>query len=101
MNIYVGTTFHESSSGRTHGGNGRAFAKGDIVYQPTRALIGEAGYPEAIVPMTPDYLSVLASEISRYGNNGGPSVTNVYLDGKLIQRQFSKKQEIYDFSTNN
>ena len=81
--------------------SGRAFAKGDIVYQPTRALIGEAGYPEAIVPMTPDYLSVLASEISKYGNNtSGQSITNVYLDGKLIQRKISNKQEIYDFSTN-
>lgn len=97
----AGTTVHVGVSGVYHGGGGKAFAKGDIVYQPTRALIGEAGYPEAIVPMTPDYLSVLASEISRYGNNGGPSVTNVYLDGKLLQRQFSKKQEIYDFSTNN
>lgn len=95
-----GTTVHVGVSDSYHGGGGRAFAKGDIVYQPTRALIGEAGYPEAIVPMTPDYLSVLASEISRYGNSGGSSVTNIYLDGKLIQRQISKKQEIYDFSTN-
>ena len=76
------------------------FATGGIVTQPTRALIGEAGYPEAVVPMQADYLSTLASEIAKYGNNSGGGTVNVYLDGKLIQRQISKVEENRKFATN-
>ena len=75
------------------------FAQGGIVTQPTRALIGEAGYPEAVVPMTQDYLSTLASEIAKYGN-GGNGTVNVYLDGRLIQRQISNVQNQRNFATN-
>lgn len=74
------------------------FAKGGIVTQPTRALIGEAGYPEAVVPMTSDYLSTLASAIGQY--SGGNGTTNVYLDGRLIQRQINNKQNKINFATN-
>jgi hypothetical protein len=77
------------------------FAKGGIVTQPTRALIGEAGYPEAVVPMTQDYLSTLASEIAKFGGNSGTGGTvNVYLDGRLIQRQMNNRQQQVRFSTN-
>lgn len=77
------------------------FAKGGIVTQPTRALIGEAGYPEAVVPMTQDYLSTLASEIAKFGgNNGNGGTVNVYLDGRLIQRQMNNRQQQVRFSTN-
>lgn len=77
------------------------FAKGGIVTQPTRALIGEAGYPEAVVPMTQDYLSTLASEIAKFGGNSGNGGTvNVYLDGRLIQRQMNNRQQQVRFSTN-
>lgn len=75
------------------------FALGGIVTQPTRALIGEAGYPEAVVPMTKDYLSTLAGLIAQYGGSGS-NTTNVYLDGRLIQRQVSNKQSQVDFATN-
>ena len=74
------------------------FAQGGIVTQPTRALIGEAGYPEAVVPMTNDYLSTLASAIGQY--SGGNGTTNVYLDGRLIQRQINNRQNKVNFATN-
>ena len=82
------------------GRGGGGFALGGIVTQPTRALIGEAGYPEAVVPMTKDYLSTLAGLIAQYGGNSGSNTTNVYLDGRLIQRQVSNKQSQVDFATN-
>ena len=77
----------------------KQFAKGGIVTQPTRALIGEAGYPEAVVPLTDDYLSTLASLIGQYGG-GGSNTTNVYLNGRLIQREMSKQNEQISFATN-
>ena len=76
------------------------FAQGGIVTQPTRALIGEAGYPEAVVPMTQDYLSTLASEIARFGGSSGGGTVNVYLDGRLIQRQVSTRENQRNFATN-
>lgn len=87
--------------GITGGGTGgKRFAKGGIVTQPTRALIGEAGYPEAVVPLTDDYLSTLASLIGQYGGGGGSNTTNVYLNGRLIQREMSKQSEQISFATN-
>lgn len=86
-----------SYSTKSYSGGTRGYALGGIVTQPTRAIIGEAGYNEYIVPEREDYLSRLASMIGQY--NGGGS-TNVYLDGRLIQRQVSKKQNQVDFSTN-
>lgn len=83
------------------GGGGRGYAQGGIVTQPTRALIGEAGYPEAVVPMDKDYLSTLASEIGKYTSGGKGGVVNVYLDGRLIQRQVQNTQNNKDFATNN
>ena len=63
-------------SGNTYSSTGgRHFATGGIVTQPTRAIIGEAGYAEAVVPMNAEYLSTLASEIAKYGNTGGSNVT--------------------------
>lgn len=77
------------------------YATGGIVTQPTRALIGEAGYPEAVVPMTQDYLSTLAGEIARYGNNGGGNQPiNIYFDGRLIQRQTASRTNQRNFITN-
>lgn len=77
------------------------FAHGGIVTQPTRTLIGEAGYPEAVVPMKQDYLSTLASEIARFGNDGGNQPINIYLDGRLIQRQIANREKELKFATNN
>lgn len=77
------------------------YATGGIVTQPTRALIGEAGYPEAVLPMTPDYLSTLAGEMARYGNNGGGNQPiNIYFDGRLIQRQNASRENQRNFITN-
>lgn len=75
------------------------FAYGGIVTQPTQALIGEAGYNEYVLPEREDYLSRLASLIGQYSNNGGSSV-NVYLDGRLIQREIEKTKERINFATN-
>ena len=83
----------------TTSGRFKAYATGGIVTQPTRALIGEAG-SEAVVPMNADYLSTLASEIAKYSNNNGGGTVNVYLDGKLIQRQISKVEQQKKFATN-
>lgn len=78
----------------------KAYALGGIVTQPTRALIGEAGYPEAVVPMTSDYLSTLASEIGKYGGGSGGGNVNVYLDSRLIQREMAKTTNNRNFNTN-
>lgn len=86
--------FNSGSKGK------KAYALGGIVTQPTRALIGEAGYPEAVVPMTGDYLSTLASEIGKYGGGSGGGIVNVYLDGRLIQREMAKTTNNRNFNTN-
>lgn len=75
------------------------FAHGGIVTQPTQTLIGEAGYNEYVLPEREDYLSRLASLIGQYSNNGGSPV-NVYLDGRLIQREIEKTKERINFATN-
>lgn len=76
------------------------FAQGGIVTQPTRALIGEAGYPEVILPMKQDYLSTLANEIARFSGTKSNQPINIYLDGKLIQRQVANVQNQVNFATN-
>lgn len=81
-------------------GNVGKFANGGIVTQPTRAIIGEAGYPEAVVPMTDDYLSTLAQLIGQYGGGYGGGTTNIYLDGRLIQRQMANRENEVRFATN-
>lgn len=80
--------------------NVRGYAMGGIVTQPTRALIGEAGYPEAVVPMTQDYLATLAGAIVQAGGTSGSSTVNVYLDGRLIQRQINNTQRQVSFLKN-
>lgn len=78
----------------------KAFASGGIVTQPTRAIIGEAGYPEAVVPMTDDYLSTLAELIGQYGGGSGNAPINIYLDGRLLQRQIANREEEVRFASN-
>lgn len=97
----IGDAFDFSFGKKQGGGGFRGYALGGIVTQPTRALIGEAGYPEAVVPMTQDYLSTLASEIGKYSGGGKGGIVNVYLDGRLIQRQVQNTQDSKDFATNN
>lgn len=100
LNKYKNVSIRIGSSGTLHTGRGsKAFASGGIVTQPTRALIGEAGYPEAVVPMTADYLGTLAQAISQYGKSSSGTV-NVYLDGRLIQRQIAETTNKKQFATN-
>ena len=100
----LGGGFTINPFGFSGGGGGSTgyFAHGGIVYQPTKAVIGEAGYPEAVVPMSQDYLSILASEISKAGspNKNQQINNNIYLDGRLIQRQIAKIEEEISFDTN-
>ncbi|MCI9247499.1 MAG: phage tail tape measure protein [Clostridia bacterium] len=74
-------------------------AKGGIIAQPTTAVIGEAGR-EAIVPLenNTEGLELIADKIaSKMGGNG---IVNVYLDGKLIQRQMTKRSRQLAFARN-
>ena len=91
-----------TASQALHNTSSRGFALGDIVTQPTRAIIGEAGYPEAVVPMTPNYLSTLAEQIAQFGggSSGNGNVNYIYLDGRLIERQMNNTKKYKDFATN-
>lgn len=74
-------------------------ARGTVVSNPTPAIIGEAG-TEAVVPLENnlEWLDKMASMLaSKMGGNG---TVNVYLDGRLIQRQMAKRQQELDFATN-
>lgn len=81
------------------GTSGGRFATGGIITQPTRALIGEAGYNEYVLPEREDYLSRLASLISQYGGSGG-GTTNVYLNGRLLQKEISRTESKNNFAAN-
>ena len=79
----------------------KGFALGGIVTQPTRALIGEAGYPEVTMPMTSGYLSEFARLVGKYSpNNNTPTTNNIYLDTRLIQRQIASRTEELEFAKN-
>ena len=71
-------------------------ATGGVVNRPTYAQIGEAGR-EAVLPLdrNTEWMNELAKKINA---NGG--VVNVYLDGRLIQRQVSQREEQLNFATN-
>ena len=95
-------TIVKATSGVMRGAAQKGYARGGIVTQPTRALIGEAGYPEAVLPLTDEYLKTLAGLIGQFNNGSrGNNITNVYLNGRLIQRQVSQVENEKDFATNN
>lgn len=74
-------------------------ARGTVVSQPTAAIIGEAG-TEAVMPLEnhTEWIDILADKLaSKIGGNGN---VNVYLDGRLIQRQVAKKEQQLAFATN-
>lgn len=74
-------------------------ARGTVVSRPTPAIIGESG-AEAVVPLenNTEWLEKMADMIS--SKIGGSGTVNVYLDGRLIQRQIAKKEQQLAFSTN-
>lgn len=86
-----------------YGKKTNGYAYGGLVTQPTRSVIGEAGYPEYVLPEKEDYLSRLASLINLYGgNNGGRGGdTNIYFDSRLIQKIYDKVKKRKNFATNN
>ena len=77
-------------------------ARGGIVNQPTQAIIGEAG-AEAVIPLenNTEGLKLLANMIASQMNASTANGTvNVYLDGRLIQRQVCKRTQELAFATN-
>lgn len=74
-------------------------AKGGVISQPTTAIIGEAG-KEAVMPLenNTEWIDLLADKLAN--KIGGNGINNIYLDGRLIQRQITKRQQKLAFSTN-
>ena len=75
------------------------FAGGGYVSQPTFAMVGEGKYNEYVIPEGEDYISRLANEIGKY-SSGGNGTVNVYLDGRLIQRQVDDTRNRVNFTKN-
>lgn len=92
----IGSSINSLFTGNT---KTKGYALGGIVTQPTRALIGEAGYNEYVLPEREDYLSRLASLIGQYSGGSGRA-TNVYLNGRLIQREMEKEENDRNFARN-
>lgn len=65
-----GKQFTESSTPSV-----RPFATGGIVTQPVLAMIGEASYPEAVVPLTPQGIESFTSGINHNIATGVPSIS--------------------------
>lgn len=66
---------------------GRTFATGGVVTGPTRALIGEAGRAEMVMPLDnspqmQQFISQIADAVK--GNNAQPMEVHVYLDSRAI-----------------
>lgn len=77
-----------STTRRTRTGySTRPFATGGVVTGPTRALIGEAGKAEMVMPLDnspqmTQFISQIADAVK--GNNAQPVEVHVYLDSKAI-----------------
>lgn len=77
-----------STTRRTRTGySTRPFATGGVVTGPTRALIGEAGKAEMVMPLDnspqmTQFISQIADAVR--GNNAQPVEVHVYLDSKAI-----------------
>ena len=66
---------------------GRHFATGGVVTGPTRALIGEAGRAEMVMPLDnspqmQQFISQIADAVR--GNNAQPTEVHVYLDSRAV-----------------
>ena len=66
---------------------GRTFATGGVVTGPTRALIGEAGRAEMVMPLDnspqmQQFISQIADAVR--GNNAKPMEVHVYLDSRTV-----------------
>ena len=76
-----------TNSGRAMANTGRHFATGGVVTGPTRALIGEAGRAEMVMPLDnspqmQQFISQIADAVR--GNNAQPMEVHVYLDSRAI-----------------
>ena len=66
-----------------------AMATGGVVTAPTRALIGEAGRSEAVIPLdnSPQMQNFISQIVDAIGaTNNRPVEARVYLDGKSLSR---------------
>ena len=76
-----------TNSGRAMANTGRHFATGGVVTGPTRALIGEAGRAEMVMPLDnspqmQQFISQIADAVR--GNNAQPMEVHVYLDSRTV-----------------
>lgn len=62
------------------------FANGGLVTGPTKALIGEAGYKEAVIPLKSDVLSYLGQQIAMATPSNGNLNTNSMFDDFEVSR---------------
>ena len=75
----------------------KAFALGGIATQQTHALIGEAGYPEAVIPLNQRGAEVLAATMARYIGKGEAQGAMVGQYATPVVNNYSSQN--YDQST--
>ncbi len=67
------------------------YAHGGIVTQPTNAIIGEAGYPEAVIPLTSRYLTPLLRSADIGG--GGDVYNQVFINDAILNDKPAIREE--------
>lgn len=72
------------------------FALGGIVTQQTSALIGEAGYPEAVIPLNERGAEVLAATMGRYLDNNVARGSQSMANSTRVVNNYSSS---YDYRT--
>lgn len=73
------------------------FALGGVVTRQTQALIGEAGYPEAVIPLNQRGAEVLAATMARYVDNH--SAQNALVSPYATSVVNNYNSSVYDHST--
>lgn len=80
-------------------------AEGGIIIQPTMAMVGEAGYPEAVIPL-PKLQPMLDSAVrsafaERKTNLTGGDSTSIHIDSLLVPlddlRQLRELEDFVNF----
>lgn len=75
----------------------KAFAMGGIVTGQTKAWIGEAGYPEAVIPLNQRGADILAETMARYVNKADVQASGMERYASPVYNYYSTTQ---DYSTN-
>ena len=71
-------------------------AQGGIVTRQMNALIGEAGYPEAVIPLNQRGADVLAETMARYVGNNEIRASNAMSNSSPVYNTYNQS---YDYST--